>query len=171
MGFNLETFTLLHVVLSLVGIASGFVCAFGWLTGRRFDGWTTVFLVTTAATSVTGFGFPFHKILPSHIVGMLSLAVLAGAVVSRRLRLPAGASALLFVSTAMVALYFNIFVLIAQAFQKVPALETLAPTQSEPPFVIVQAVVLVVFGALTVVAARRARQRASTPLAARTPGR
>jgi len=102
---------------------------------------------------------------------MLSLAVLAGAVVSRRLRLPAGASALLFVSTAMVALYFNIFVLIAQAFQKVPALETLAPTQSEPPFVIVQAVVLVVFGALTVVAARRARQRASTPLAARTPGR
>jgi hypothetical protein len=171
MAWNLETFTAFHVGLSLVGIASGVVCALGWLTGRRFNGWTTVFLVTTAATSLTGFGFPFHKILPSHIVGIISLAVLAGAVVARQLPLPAGASALLFVSNAMVALYLNVFVLIVQLFQKVPALKTLAPTQSEAPFVIVQAVVLVAFGVLTVAAALKTRQDAPAPLAARTPGR
>jgi hypothetical protein len=171
MGFNLETFTVFHVALSLVGIASGLACAFGWLTGRRFYGWETVFLVTTAATSLTGFGFPFHKLLPSHIVGIISLAVLAGAVVARMLPMPANAAALLFVSTAMLALYLNVFVLIVQLFQKVPALNALAPTQSEPPFVIAQAVVLVAYLALSVVAVLKARKTSPTPLAARTPAR
>jgi hypothetical protein len=171
MGFNLETFTVFHVVLSLVGIASGLVCAFGWLTGRRFHTWETVFLVTTAATSLTGFGFPFHTLLPSHIVGIISLAVLAGAVVARVLPMPANAAALIFVSTAMLALYLNVFVLIVQLFQKVPALKALAPTQSEPPFVIAQAVVLVAYLALSVVAVLKARKTSPTPLAARTPAR
>jgi hypothetical protein len=171
MGFNLETFTVFHVVLSLVGIASGLVCAFGWLTGRRLHNWETVFLVTTAATSLTGFGFPFHRLLPSHIVGIISLAVLAGAVVTRMLPMPANAAALLFVSTAMLALYLNVFVLIVQLFQKVPALKALAPTQSEPPFVIVQAVVLVAYLALSVVAVLKARKTSPAPLAARTPAR
>jgi hypothetical protein len=159
------------VALSLVGIASGFVLVFGWLTGRQFNNWTTVFLVTTAATSLTGFGFPFHQLLPSHIVGIISLVVLASTVVVRRLPLPPAASAIIFVSNAMVALYLNVFVLIVQLFQKVPALKTLAPTQSEAPFVIVQAVVLVAFGVLTVAAALKTRQDAPAPLAARTPGR
>jgi hypothetical protein len=171
MGLNLETFTAFHVVLSLVGIASGFVLVFGWLTGRQYNNWTTVFLVTTAATSLTGFGFPFHKLLPSHIVGIISLAVLAGAVVTRMLPMPANAAALLFVSTAMLALYLNVFVLIVQLFQKVPALKALAPTQSEPPFVIVQAVVLVAYLALSVVAVLKARKTSPAPLAARTPAR
>ena len=169
MGFNLETFTAFHVVLSLIGIASGLVFTFGWLSGRRFPRTTTVFLITTAATSVTGFLFPAHKLLPSHIVGIISLAVIAGAVIGRRLPLPAGAAALFFVSNGMVALYLNVFVLIVQSFQKVPALKTLAPTQTEAPFVAVQAVVFVVFAALTVVAAVKAR--GPVPRGALTPDR
>jgi len=171
MGLNLETFTAFHVVLSLVGIASGFVLVFGWLTGRQFNNWTTVFLVTTAATSLTGFGFPFHKLLPSHIVGIISLVVLASIVVVRRLPLPPAASTIIFVSNAMVALYLNVFVLIVQLFQKVPALKALAPTQSEPPFLIAQAVVLVAYLALSVLAVLKMRRSFPSPLAARTPGR
>jgi hypothetical protein len=162
MGFNLETYTALHVGLSLAGIVSGFVVAFGALAGRRFPRTTTVFLVTTAATSLTGFGFPAHKILPSHIVGIITLAVIAGVVVAERLPLPPRVSALLVVSNAMVALYLNVFVLVFQAFDKVPALRALAPTQSEPPFAIVHVVVFVLFGVLTVVAALKALRSAAT---------
>jgi hypothetical protein len=141
-------FTGLHVVLSLVGIASGAIVVYGWLTTRRLDTWTSVFLVTTVLTSATGFGFPVDHLLPSHIVGLLSLLVLAVAIFARYGRQLAGGWATAFVVSATVALYFNVFVFVAQAFMKVPMLHEAAPTQSEPPFLVAQLVVLVVFVAI-----------------------
>jgi hypothetical protein len=157
MIFDLKTFTLVHVVISLVGIGSGFVVMYGLLAGRRFDGWTALFLVSTVATSVTGFGFPFDHLLPAHKVGIISLAVLALAILARYgLRL-AGAWRWLYVVGAVVALYLNVFVGIVQAFEKVPALKAMAPTQSEPPFLLTQLVVLALFIAVAIVAAVRFR--------------
>src|SRR5262245_22575150 len=128
----MDTYTLVHVVISLIGIATGFVVLAGLLKNQRLDGWTAVFLVTTAATGLTGFGFPFVRLLPSHIVGAISLVVLAIAIVARyRHRMARGWRAT-YVVTAVMALYFNVFVLVVQSFQKVPALAALAPTQSEP---------------------------------------
>jgi len=135
----LPAFTIFHVVLSLIGIAAGLVVLYGLLTSNRFAGWTTLFLWSTVATSVTGFFFPFHKLLPSHIVGLLSLLILAIAIRAR------GRWRRTYVITAIMALYFNVFVLIVQLFLKVPALTALAPTQSEPPFQITQGVVLLLF--------------------------
>lgn len=135
----LAAFTVFHVLLSLIGIASGFVVVYGFLTSNRLDGWTTTFLWTTVATSVTGFFFPFHKITPGIILGILSLIVLALAIRARnRWRRT-------YVISAVIALYFNVFVLVVQLFEKVPALTALAPTQSEPPFQIAQGVVLLLF--------------------------
>jgi hypothetical protein len=134
MVLGMTTLTFVHVVLSLIGIFSGFVVAFGLLAARRLDGWTALFLATTVATSVTGFLFPFHRFLPSHGVGIVSLIVLAIAVFARYVRQLAGAWRRIYAITAVIALYLNVFVLIAQAFMKVPALRAMAPTQSEPPF-------------------------------------
>jgi hypothetical protein len=153
-GMTTSTFTLVHVLLSLVGIVSGMVVALGLLAGRRLHGWTVVFLVTTVATSVTGFGFPFERLLPSHVVGILSLAILALAIVARYGFHLAGAWRPIYVIAAAAALYLNVFVLVAQAFLKVPALRGMAPQQTEPPFVIAQVVVLVISAGLTVVATR-----------------
>jgi len=154
---GMSTFTLVHVVLSLIGIFSGFVVFFGLLAGNRLDGWTAIFLVTTVLTSVTGFFFPFHGFLPSHGVGIISLLVLAVAIFARYGRHLAGGWRRTYAITAMIALYLNVFVLIVQAFRKVPALEAMAPTQSEPPFKITQLVVLLIFIALTIAAAIRFR--------------
>ena len=147
--------TLVHVVLSLVGIGSGFVVVFGLLTGRRLNGWTALFLATTVATSVTGFGFPFDHLLPSHIVGILSLVLLAGAILARYAFHLAGAWLRTYVISAVGALYLNVFVLVVQAFEKVPALNALAPTQKEPPFLVAQLVVLAIFVALAILAAKK----------------
>jgi hypothetical protein len=152
---GMSPLTIFHVVLSLIGILSGLVVAFGLLTAKRLDGWTAVFLATTVLTSVTGFLFPFHRLLPSHILGTLSLILLAVAIYARYSRKLAGAWSRTYAATAVLALYFNVFVLIAQLFQKVPALKAMAPTQSEPPFKLTQLVFLVVFVALTVAAAKR----------------
>ena len=157
MVFGLTTFTFVHVVLSLIGIFSGFVVFFGLLAGNRLDGWTAIFLVTTVLTSVTGFFFPFHAFLPSHGVGIISLLVLAVAIFARYSRHLAGGWRRTYAITAMIALYLNVFVLIVQVFRKVPALEAMAPTQSEPPFKITQLVVLLIFIALTIAAAIRFR--------------
>ena len=157
MVFGLTTFTFVHVLLSLIGIFSGFVVFFGLLAGNRLDGWTAIFLVTTVLTSVTGFFFPFHGFLPSHGVGIISLLVLVVAIFARYGRHLAGGWRRTYAITAMIALYLNVFVLIVQAFRKVPALEAMAPTQSEPPFKITQLVVLLLFVALTIVAAIRFR--------------
>jgi hypothetical protein len=153
----LATYTLVHVVISLVGIVSGLVVLFGLLTGQRLDRWTLVFLATTVATSVTGFGFPFQRFLPSHAVGIVSLIALALAIYGRYPRRLAGAWRWVFVIGAVLSLYLNVFVLVVQLFLKVPALNALAPTQSEPPFQLTQLVVLAVFAALGAAAVVRFR--------------
>ena len=153
--FDLKTFTFIHVAISLLAIASGFVVLFGLITRKRLDGWTAFFLATTVATSVTGFGFPIHGVTPGIVLGVISLIVLAPALYARYGRNLAGAWRLVYVITALIALYLNVFVLIVQSFQKVPALESLAPTQSEPPFAIVQITALIAFIVLGIVASRR----------------
>jgi hypothetical protein len=148
--------TLLHVAISLVAIISGVPVMRGLLTGRTVDGWTAIFLATTILTSVTGYlFFPLQPILPSHIVGALSLALLAIAVTAFYPRQLAGAWRWIYAVTATCALYFNVFVLVVQSFLRVPALNALAPTQAEPPFAIAQGSVLVVFIALGAAAVRR----------------
>src|SRR5882724_12846600 len=156
-GMPLATFTFIHVVLSLVGIGTGFVVLSRLLRGRERSGWTAPFLVTTVATSVTGFGFPVDHLLPSHIVGLVSLVVLAVAILARYgLRLRGAWRPVYVVGTAL-ALYLNVFVGVVQAFLKVPALHTLAPQQTEPPFLVAQLLVLAAFILLTVVATKRFR--------------
>src|SRR5713101_3399011 len=157
MIFGLTTFTFVHVVLSLVGIFSGFVIVFGLLTSRRLDGWTALFLASTVLTSVTGFLFPFHHFLPSHGVGIVSLIVLAVAIFARYARHLAGAWRRTYAITSVTALYLNVFVLVVQLFLKVPALNAMAPTQSEPPFKIAQLVVLALFLVIGIFAAIRFR--------------
>jgi hypothetical protein len=156
-GIPASAYTLIHVVISLIGIASGFIVLFGIFNAKRLDRWTTVFLVTTAATSLTGFGFPFDHLLPAHKVGILSLVVLAVAVLARYAFHLSRQWRWIYVITAQLALYFNVFVLVVQAFEKVPALRALAPTQKEAPFLIAQVIVLLAFVVLTVVAVRRFR--------------
>ncbi len=132
LGMTLEAFTRLHVVISLIGIASGLIVVFGMMSGVRRDGWTTLFLWTTVLTSVTGFGFPVEHLLPSHKVGIISLIVLAVVFVARS-RAHSGSWRWIYVIGSVFALYLNVFVLVAQLFQKVPTLAALAPTQSELP--------------------------------------
>jgi hypothetical protein len=155
LGMTLLTF--IHVLLSLVGIFSGFVVLYGFLSSKRLDVWNALFLVTTILTSVTGYFFPFHKLLPSHILGAISLPVLALALVARYSKHLAGPWLRTYVITAMIAFWLNFFVLVAQAFMKQPALHALAPTGSEPPFLIAQVVAMLVFIVFTVSAAKRFR--------------
>ena len=157
MIFGMTTFTFVHVLLSLIGIFSGFVVVFGLLVAKRLDGWTTLFLASTVLTSVTGFLFPFHGFLPSHGVGILSLLALAIAIFARYGRHLAGLWRRTYAITAVIALYLNVFVLIVQLFQKVPALKAIAPTQSEAPFKVTQLVALVLFVVLGGSAAIRFR--------------
>jgi hypothetical protein len=161
MSFSLATITFLHVVLSLIGIGSGFIVLFGLLAAKRLDAWTAVFLWTTAATSATGFLFPFVRFLPSHALGIVSLIVLAIAIFSRYKRRLAGAWRWTYVLSAVAALYLNVFVLVVQLFLKVPALKALAPTQSEPPFVLTQLAVLALFLLFAVAGAIRFRARSN----------
>jgi hypothetical protein len=157
LGMSTSTYTLVHVLISLVGIGSGLVVVFGLLAGKRLDGWTALFLVTTVATSVTGFGFPFDHLLPSHKVGIISLIVLAVAIPARYAFHLAGAWRWIYVVAAVIALYLNVFVLIVQSFEKVPTLKAMAPTQSEPPFLIAQLVVMALFIVLATFAVKRFR--------------
>jgi hypothetical protein len=142
----------IHVSLSLVGIASGFVVLFGLLTGRAFGSWTALFLATTILTSLTGFPLPPFGFDPPRAIGTLSLILLALAVIALYAFQLAGVWRLIYVGTAIAALYLNVFVGVFQAFLKIPSLHDLAPTQSEPPFLVTQAVVLLVFIALGIVA-------------------
>jgi hypothetical protein len=155
LGLSLSTLTTLHVVLSLIGIASGLIVVYGMLAAQRMSGWTALFLLTTVLTSVTGFLFPFSGLLPSHVIGAISLVVLAVALVARYAFRLAGAWRWVYVTSALAALYFNVFVGVAQAFQKSAVLQPLAPTQSEPPFAVAQLVVLAIFLGLGVLAVRR----------------
>jgi hypothetical protein len=151
MIFGMTMFTFAHVAISLIAIFSGFVVVFGFLKARRLSNWTAIFLITTVLTSVTGFFFPIERFTPALAVGVISLIVLATAIVARYHRHLAGRWRAVFVLTSVAALYFNVFVLIAQLFLKVPALKAAAPTQSEPPFLIAQTVCLALFVGLAIV--------------------
>jgi hypothetical protein len=160
-GLSLGTYTVLHIIISLIGITSGLVVMVGMLRSQRLAGWTALFLASTVLTSVTGFGFPFNELLPSHIVGIISLVVLAIAIAALYLFRLAGAWRWVYVVTALAALYLNTFVGVVQAFGKISALNALAPTQSEPPFAIAQGLVLLAFVVITVLAAMRFRPSAA----------
>lgn len=161
LGMSLATFTLVHVIISLIGIATGFVVLGGMWEAKRLEGWTATFLATTILTSVTGFFFPFTQLLPSHITGIISLVVLAVACIALYAFRLAGAWRWIYVVSALLALYLNVFVLVVQLFQKTPSLAALAPTQSEPPFLVTQLAVLAAFVVLIVIAAKRYRPAAA----------
>lgn len=152
---SLTIVTLVHVAISLVGIATGFVVAYGFLANRRYERWTAIFLATTILTSLTGFAFPFAKVLPSHVLAVLSLAILAVTTFALYAKHLTSFWRSTYVVTALVAQYFNVFVLVVQAFQKVPVLKALAPTQTEPVFAITQLAVVAAFFALGYLAVRR----------------
>jgi hypothetical protein len=154
-GVSLSTYTVIHTILSLIGIAAGIVALFLMIGGRLSKGWTWLFLFTTILTSVTGFGFPVTGLMPSHIFGVISLIVLAIALYALYSKHLAGAWRWIYVVTAAIALYLNCFVGVVQAFQKLPPLQPLAPTQSEPPFQIAQLVLLLVFIILGFLAVRK----------------
>jgi hypothetical protein len=153
----MSAFTIFHVVLSLVGLASGFVVIFGLLAAKRLPGWTATFLATTVLTSATGFVFPVHHFMPSHGVGIISLIVLALAIYALYARRLAGGWRNVYVIDAVIAQYLNFFVLIAQLFMKVPALKAVAPTQTEGPFKVTQLAALILFLLLGILATRRFR--------------
>jgi len=156
-GLSIENFTILHTAISLIAIASGLIVLAGMLRARRLPGWTAVFLVTTLLTSVTGFMFPISGLTPAIVFGLISIVILVIALAALYLKHLSGAWRWIYVTTALVALYLNVFVLIVQSFQKLPALQKLAPTQSEPPFLIAQAVALIAFLILGAMAARKFR--------------
>jgi hypothetical protein len=155
---DLPTFTLIHVALSVLGILTGLVVVGGLVAGARLDGWTGLFLTTTVLTNVTGFGFPFTQIGPAHVIGALSLALLAVCLAARYWRKLAGGWRTTYVLTAVASLYLNVFVLVVQLFVKTPALAQLAPTQQEPPFAVTQLVVLGLFAWLGAAAVRSFRR-------------
>lgn len=157
LGMSTATYTLLHVLISLAGIGSGLIVMLGLLTGKRLDGWTAIFLATTALTSLTGFLFPVDHLLPSHAVGIISLVVLAVVIPARYVFHLAGAWRWIYVVGAAMALYFNVFVAVVQAFLKVPALKALAPTQKEPPFLVAQLAVMALFIVLGIFAVKKFR--------------
>ena len=159
LGLSLPTFAMLHVIISLVGIVSGIIALFGLLGSRRMPGWTALFLLTTILTSATGFGFPFAQLLPSHMIGILSLVLLAIACFALYGMKLSGAWRWIYAVTAMIALYLNIFVLIIQSFVKIPALTALAPGNppSGPAFAVVQGLVLLFFVIVIIGAVRRFR--------------
>ncbi len=143
LGMSTATYTFLHVLISLIGIGSGLIVMFGFLTGKRLDGLTAIFLITTVLTSLTGFAFPVEHLLPSHIVGIISLVVLAVAIPARYVFHLAGTWRRIYVVGSGIALYLNVvFVLVAQLFLKVPALKAVAPTGKETPFLVAQLIVL-----------------------------
>ena len=155
LGMSLQTFTLIHVLISLAGIGSGMVVLYGFLRNKRLDGWTAVFLVTTVLTSLTGFLFPFMGMTPAIKLGIISLVILAITIVTRYpLHL---AWRKTYVITACAALYFNVFVLVVQSFEKAPQLKAIAPTQKELPFAIAQLAVLGLFVVLTTLAVKKFR--------------
>lgn len=142
---GLALFTLFHVLLSVAAIAAGMIVVYGLFKGRSMGRWTMAFLATTAATTFTGFLFPFHGFTPALGVGIISSLLLALAVVARYSFQMAGPWRATYIISAMTAMYLNCFVFVVQAFQKVPALHALAPKGSELPLTALQALVLVSF--------------------------
>ena len=155
LGMSLAAFTQFHVALSLIGILSGLVVLLGMLGSKQLNAVTAIFLITTVLTSLTGFLFPYHGVTPGIVIGILSLIALLLAILARYAFHYAGGWRATYVVTSVIALWFNVFVLIVQSFEKVPFLHALAPTQTESPFKITQIVVLAVFIVLGVRAVRK----------------
>jgi hypothetical protein len=153
----MHTLLLIHILISLAGIASGFVVLGGWISARHLRGWTALFLLTTAATSLTGILLPLNGFTPAVALVILSFLALAVAVFALAVRRLAGSWQTVYAISGLTALYFNFFVLVAQLFQKIPPLRELAPTQAEPPFAISQTLVLALFIILGIQAVRRLR--------------
>jgi|ERR1051326_2509687 hypothetical protein len=153
----MDTLTIVHVVLSLLTIVVGFVVIVGMVLRLQTDRWAGPFLLGTAATSITGFLFPFHGFTPAIGLGIISVPVLGLAILARYVGHLKGSWRWIYVITVAASLYFNVFVLVVQLFQKTSALKALAPTQSEPPFLIAQMIVLASFALLTLGAALRFR--------------
>ena len=156
--FDLGTYTAFHTILSLIALVVGIVVVADLLSPKIRRSLTVLFLITAIATSVTGFGFPFHGILPSHILGVIALIVLAVALYAMYGAHLHGAWRPVYAVAIVASLYFLVFVGIAQAFSKIPFLHVLAPNGSEPPFAIAQLVALVLFIAVGYAAARSFRR-------------
>lgn len=165
LGLSLSAFTLLHVIISLVAISAGAFVVLGLIAGRRLNGWTGLFLASSVLTDVTGYMFPFEKLLPSHILGAISLLVLAIAIFAIYGRHLATRWRRTYAITAVIGLYLNMFVLIVQAFEKVPSLKSLAPTQTETPFKVAQLALLLIFLVVGIMAARRFKLQSSAAAA------
>ena len=148
-------YTIIHTLISLIAIVTGLVVLFGMIADKRLDSWTKWFLTTAVLTTVTGFFFPFHGFTPAIGLGIISLPFLALTIFARYSKHLAGAWRWIYAIGAVICLYFNLFVLVVQAFEKVPALHAMAPTQTEPPFKFTQLIVLLVSAMLAVVAAIR----------------
>jgi hypothetical protein len=172
LGLSTATYALLHVIISMIGIGSGLVVMYGLLTANRKNGITVIFLASTVLTSVTGFFFPNEHVTPGIVVGILSLVVLAIAILARYGLHMRGAWRSIFVITSAIALYFNCFVLVVQLFEKVQSLHALAPTQKEPPFAGAQLILMALFIVATIFAVKRFRAEpalVSTPASRNTP--
>lgn len=159
LGLSLQAVTILHVVISLIGIVSGLVVLFGLLKSELKPGMTALFLVSTILTNATGFMFPFEKLLPSHIIAILSLVLLVIACVALYGWKLSGTWRTIYLVTAIASLYLNVFVLVIQSFLKIGPLHELAPSvpPSEPPFAVTQGIVLVLFVVAGIAALRRFR--------------
>jgi hypothetical protein len=163
MIFDITTFTLIHTLISLVAIVAGLVVVGGLVAGARLDGWTGLFLVTTALTSITGFGFPFTRLLPSHYIGILSLVLMVPVIIARYRKHLEGTWRGVYVVGSVLVLYLNLFVLVDQLFRRIPALIVLAPTHKEAPYVVTQLLVMALFGILGIAAFRRFRPHPVLP--------
>src|ERR1700720_2655818 len=159
LGMSLSTFVTAHVIISLIGIVAGIIVMFGLLGSNKMPGLTAIFLLFTILTSATGFLFPFEKLLPSHMIGILSLVLLAIACIALYGMKLSGAWRWIYAVTALLSLYFNVFVLVIQSFLKIPALTAVAPGNppSGPVFGVVQGIVLVFFILMIIGAIRRFR--------------
>src|SRR5438552_8281337 len=153
----LQIYTIVHTLISLVAIFTGIVILFGMIAGKRLDGWTKWFLTTAVLTTVTGFFFPFHGFTPAIGLGIISLPFLALTIFARCSKHLAGSWRWIYAIGGVICLYFNLFVLVVQLFEKVPALHAMAPTQTESPFKLAQLVVLVLSALLAIVAVIRFR--------------
>ena len=163
MIFDIKTFTLIHTLISLIGITSGLVVMGGLMAGKRLDGWVGLFLITTALTSITGFGFPFIGLIASHYIGLFSLLILPPVIYARYRKHLIGSWRGVFVVGTALTLYFNFFVLVVQLFRRVPALLVSAPTGKEPPFVVTQLLVMAMFAVLSVAAYKKFPPQAVKP--------
>jgi hypothetical protein len=159
LGMSLSAFTTLHVIISLIGIVAGIIVMFGLLGSNRMPGLTAIFLLFTILTSATGFLFPFEKLLPSHMIAILSLVLLAIACIALYAMKLSGSWRWIYVVTALLSLYFNVFVLVIQSFLKIPVLTALAPGNppSGPTFAVVQGLVLLFFILVIIGAVKRFR--------------